>query len=344
MKINFSFIESYQTDRFENSQDLFGNLPKISIITPSFNQGQYIEETICSVLTQNYPNLEYIIIDGGSTDGTVDIIRKYEKWLHFWVSEPDEGQADAINKGLSHATGDVFNWLNSDDFYLPNILTKVGHYFLDRDLDVLCGREYQQTENGRQSLTQGTIIRPTLEETIAWAFNNQPPTFMRLAKVKQLGGLEKGLHFCMDAEIWVHYLTQFGLDKVRKVDDIFNVFRLHSQAKSSNLKEIYFRDRFNILLGLARSLTSLKFPERFILDSPFFQVYLRKTYRLHSSIDEKRLAISIVERLFNYHTQYMSWFSFFQLYFFSLRISPFKQSFRFYLMPLIKIKRLFRPM
>jgi glycosyltransferase involved in cell wall biosynthesis len=96
--------------------------PKITIVTPSFNQGRFIEETIRSVLLQGYPNLEYIIIDGGSTDDSIDIIKKYEKWLSYWVSEKDEGQAHAINKGIDMATGQWFNWINSDDMLLPNAL------------------------------------------------------------------------------------------------------------------------------------------------------------------------------------------------------------------------------
>ena len=101
-------------------------LPRISIVTPSFNQGQFIEKTICSVLDQNYPNLEYVVIDGGSTDETVEIIKKYAKHLTYWVSEPDRGQSHAINKGLAHCTGDVFNFLNSDDYLEPGALFHVA--------------------------------------------------------------------------------------------------------------------------------------------------------------------------------------------------------------------------
>ena len=110
--------------------------PKISVITPSYNQGIYIEETIQSVLNQNYPNLEYIIIDGGSNDSTVEVIKKYESKIDFWVSEKDKGQADAINRGFAKATGDILCWLNSDDYFFPdNQITPANP---------LCSRQYPE--------------------------------------------------------------------------------------------------------------------------------------------------------------------------------------------------------
>ena len=117
--------------------------PKISIVTPSFNQGKYIEQTIQSVLDQDYPNLEYIIIDGGSTDETVEIIKKYEHKIHYWVSEPDKGQTDGINKGFAKCTGEIFNWINSDDYYEPGTFYKLAKLFTEHPyVDVVCGKEW----------------------------------------------------------------------------------------------------------------------------------------------------------------------------------------------------------
>ena len=112
--------------------------PRISIVMPSYNQAGYIEETIRSVLLQGYPNLEFIIMDGGSTDGSVEIIKKYGPWLTYWVSESDHGQTHALNTGMRHCTGEVFNWLNSDDYYEPGVLAEVGAAFSrDARLNVL---------------------------------------------------------------------------------------------------------------------------------------------------------------------------------------------------------------
>ena len=123
--------------------------PKISIITPSYNQGQFLEQTILSILSQDYPNLEYIIMDGGSSDNSVEIIRKHEDNLTYWVSEPDKGQSDAINKGFQRATGDILTWLNSDDYYLPGTLHTVAEYFTQHpDVECIYGDLQVVASNG----------------------------------------------------------------------------------------------------------------------------------------------------------------------------------------------------
>jgi len=123
--------------------------PKISIVTPNYNYGQFLEETIRSVLLQGYPNLEYIIIDGGSTDNSIEIIKKYEKWLAYWISEPDRGQSHAINKGLKMASGEWFNWINSDDLLMPHALkTLIKISQIAKDAQWISGARLELAEDG----------------------------------------------------------------------------------------------------------------------------------------------------------------------------------------------------
>ena len=130
--------------RFEEAP-IFGKCaswPRISIVTPSFNQAPFLERTILSVLNQNYPNLEYLIMDGGSSDGSVEIIKKYDKYLSYWVSEPDGGQANAINKGFKMCSGDILAWLCSDDLYTPGTLKKIAALFVKKEADLIYGNTY----------------------------------------------------------------------------------------------------------------------------------------------------------------------------------------------------------
>jgi glycosyltransferase involved in cell wall biosynthesis len=221
--------------------------PNISIITPSYNQGQFLEQTIDSVLSQNYQNLEYIIIDGGSTDNSVEIIKKYAKYLHYWVSEKDNGQSHAINKGLQHATGEVFNWLNSDDYYLPDALKIVGDHFSDPNLNVLCAKS-QIIKNGEVvKISLGTDVYPNnLAKTIGWARIDQPETFFRKSCLDKIGGVNDHFHYVMDKELWMRYLFQFSLDDVKRVDNQLVAFRLHETSKTST-RQLDFESETNAL-------------------------------------------------------------------------------------------------
>ncbi len=216
--------------------------PKITVVTPSYNQGQYIEETILSVLDQNYPNLEYIICDGGSTDQTVEIIKKYESRLKYWVSEPDQGQSDAINKGLARATGDLFNWLNSDDKLAPNALQKIAEVYHEK-VDIISGHEiYFSTKHEEER--QGTILYESLEETIFEGVIYQPSTFWRLETLKQLLPINKQLHYLMDGDIWMRYLLNHGWDRVVKLEAPLAYFRIHEDAKTTRFADLFTKERW----------------------------------------------------------------------------------------------------
>jgi glycosyltransferase involved in cell wall biosynthesis len=231
--------------------------PKTSIITPSFNQGHYIEQTIISVLDQNYPNLEYIIIDGGSTDNTVDIIKKYEKHLKYWVSEPDRGQCHAINKGLKHCTGDIFNWLNSDDYYEPLALHKIVEAFMyDSSIQAVGGRErsFLSDTNETVEIYEGTKIDGDLYDLIYQGIIVQPATFWKLDVIRKLGPLPESLHYTMDSYWWTKYLLLDGIDQVNLIQDVLTNFRLHANSKSVSSQDKFESNRFAIRLAIAKSL------------------------------------------------------------------------------------------
>jgi glycosyltransferase involved in cell wall biosynthesis len=208
--------------------------PKISIVIPSFNQGKYIEQTIISIIEQAYKNVEIIIIDAGSKDATVDIIKKYESHITYWVSEPDNGQAHAINKGLAKCTGDIFNWINSDDFVESNALQIIADTFVNiSQANVVCGfTRCFFDEDNTTSHEYRMGIRQTVTDTMVNVEMNQPGTFYKTKIVKELGGVNESLRYVFDDELWFRYLCKYGLKNIVLSDIRFAQFRLHDSSKS----------------------------------------------------------------------------------------------------------------
>jgi glycosyltransferase involved in cell wall biosynthesis len=204
---------------------------KISIVTPSFNQGEYLEETIDSVLSQKYPNLEYIIMDGGSNDNSFDIIKKYEKYLTYWESKPDRGQSHAINKGLKKCTGDVFNWLCSDDYLEKGSLQVIGELFQDKSIHITSGK-FRVFGDGENTIQNGTTVFGSLEETLAKVINMQPSTFFRTELVKEANGVNEKLHYFMDKELLMKIIFKYGIDGFKSLDELIAHYRIQKQSKT----------------------------------------------------------------------------------------------------------------
>ena len=216
--------------------------PKISIVTPSFNQGKYIEHTILSIINQVYPNVEYIIIDGGSTDETIDIIKKYEDRITYWVSEPDKGQSDAINKGLAKCTGEIFNWINSDDYLEPGALHVIAKAFMEnKDALQVSGytRIFNDATNTTVLLHRCELFENT-ETTVVQQRINQPGAFYRSSIFSEIGKINMDLVYVMDLELWLRFLSRFGQQKIVLLNNTVAHFRIHTNSKTNEF-EIRFR-------------------------------------------------------------------------------------------------------
>lgn len=217
--------------------------PKISIVTPSYNQGEFLEECIVSVLEQGYPNLEYVVMDGGSTDRSVEIIRKYEKYLTYWQSQKDGGQYWAIDAGLKRASGEIMAWLNSDDKYHPGALATVADAFVGHpQVEWLTGRPTVWNDKG--DLSEIHLLRPfTLDDYLDPAeqrFIQQESTFWRRSLWLRAGGrLDTELNYAGDLELWVRF---FGQAPHYMIDALLGGFRVHPAQKTAVAMERYLQE------------------------------------------------------------------------------------------------------
>ena len=206
------------------------NKPLVSIITPSYNQAAYLEQTILSVLNQDYPQIEYIIIDGGSTDSSVDIIRRYESNLAYWTSEPDSGQADAINKGLARASGEYVAWLNSDDVYLPGAISRAIATFAEFPEAGMVYANGIGIDKGRNPIAWPKYGQYSLLDLLSMRIIHQPTVFMRRKIVESVRGLDPTYHLLMDHHLWIRIAR---LAPLVFVNEYWAGARRHSQAKNT---------------------------------------------------------------------------------------------------------------
>ena len=201
--------------------------PKITVVTPSFNQADFLEETIDSVLSQNYPDLEYIIIDGGSKDGSVEIIKKYEKYLAYWISEPDKGHGNALNKGFSRSTGEIMGWLNSDDKYYPWTFKTIAEIFtLYGDVNWITGIASAFNENGVLTTINNWKRNEYDFMSGNYKWIQQESTFWRRSLWEKAGSfIDESYKLMVDGELWTRF---FQLDTHWHIQAVIGGFRKHS--------------------------------------------------------------------------------------------------------------------
>lgn len=238
--------------------------PRVSVVTPSFNQGQFLEETIRSVLWQGYPNLEYIVIDGGSIDESVEVIKKYESRIGYWVSEPDQGQASAINKGWAMVQGELITWLNADDVLLPGQLAwSVMHLVENPTSDLVFGN-VTHIDSDSNKIGERFGREFSLEYVLTNWHNivPQPGFLMRRSVINRIGLLDETLHFAMDFDYWLRLALHGGI--LHYSGEFLAGARMHQATKTSQIKNIAAEEQIVIcnkifsLPGLPQSVRKLE--------------------------------------------------------------------------------------
>jgi glycosyltransferase involved in cell wall biosynthesis len=229
------------------------DLPLVSIITPSYNQGQFLEATLCSVLEQDYPRLEYIVIDGGSTDDSPEILARYTSRLAYWESQPDRGQAHAINKGLQRAHGDFLGWLNSDDVLLPGVVSRAVHVFTQYpEVEVVYGHLERIDANGKLLPTPRLPkdrVDFDLSQVLGECVVNQPGSFWRRGAMERVGLLDEDLRYSLDYEYWIR-LALAGAQFMHLPESVAR-FRLSSASKTVGQTAVMAQEQLRVLEELA---------------------------------------------------------------------------------------------
>ena len=277
-------------------------MPRISIVTPTFRQAGTIRETIDSVLTQDHADLEYWVLDAGSDDGTVNILRSYEHDPRFhWLSEPDKGQSDAINKGLARCTGDIFNWINSDDYLEKGALRRVAEVFEKYPgTDIVSGRTAEFRGTPPIIFNQLELqIRSSAEKTITVGVFCQPSTFWRTEIVRSLGGIDAPLHYVLDWDLWVRYLARHGQEKVLLVDDLLAYFRHHTDAKTTTGSTKFYEEAKTVFQNLHLTLRA---PKAFLLpEAEKISNWHRREFVLGRKFSRSRYLGCYAERMVRTH-------------------------------------------
>jgi glycosyltransferase involved in cell wall biosynthesis len=243
-------------------------MPKISIITPSYNQAETLERTILSVLEQEYPNLEYFIIDGGSTDHSVEIIKKYASKLTYWISEKDRGQSHAINKGLLKATGEIIAWINSDDWYNTGSLLKIASIFQNSKVDLLIGAcqiIYPTEPNKNYIVSPNNVSFETLIRFWQSSFcPPQPSMFFSKSALDKVGLLNEDLNYAMDLDLWLSISRYFD---VKCISDVLSNYPIYEKSKSGSSNGFEkFEDEWKSICLRHLKKASFKEKVRFYVD------------------------------------------------------------------------------
>ena len=228
------------------------NYPKISLVTPSLNQGRFIEATIQSVLSQKYPNLEYLVMDGGSSDNTLDVLKRYSSQLK-WISEKDTGQTNAINKGLRMASGDIVAYLNADDLLLPGALLRIANLFMEHPQTVWITGQCRIIDENNQEIRKLITAYKNLWLRLSHPsillitdYISQPSTFWRASVMSEMGYLNESLHYVMDYEYWLRLYTKYP---PLFIPEYLAAFKIHLQSKTTSTghKNIFIEEERTII-------------------------------------------------------------------------------------------------